>query len=295
MRVNEWAWKQLPSALTSSRLMLPYGTLLHSLVKMRSVPRQSHGTFFLRNRPELELLTRLAKRRAEGSKLRFAVFGCSNGAEVYSILWAVRSARPNLTIEAQAIDISSEIIRVAQQGRYYDQAPGMLETPIFERLTAHEMRALFEKATDHVKIKPWLKEGVAWLVADAKDPQLMTLIGLQDIVIANRLLCHMGPEDAEQCLRNIARLVRPGGYLFVSGVDLDIRTRVARDLAWVPVRELLEEMHDGDPSLREGWPWQYWGLEPLDRRQRDWVVRYASVFQINQGALIDVGVRAHTH
>jgi hypothetical protein len=35
----------------------------------------------------------------------------------------------------------------------------------------------------------------------------VTLLGLQDIVIANRFLCHMEPRDAERCLRNIARLV----------------------------------------------------------------------------------------
>ena len=257
-----------------------YGTLLHSLVKARSVRNQSHGTFFLRNRAEIELLIRLARRKTDGSTLRIVVLGCSNGAEVYSVLWAMRSARPDLKIRTQAIDISSETIEVAKQGCYCDRACQMLDTQIFERLTGHETRSLFEKAPGDLKIKPWLKEGVTWLVADAKDSKLVTLMGLQDIVIANRFLCHMESRDAEECLRNVARLVRRGGYLFISGVDVDVRTKVARDLAWTPVRELLEEIHDGDPSLRRGWPWEYWGLEPLDKRRPDWIVRYASVFQL---------------
>ena len=53
-------------------------------------------------------------------------------------------------------------------------------------------------------------------------------------------------EAAEVCMRNIARLVKPGGYLFVSGVDLEVRTRVARSLGWKPVGDLLRETHEGD-------------------------------------------------
>ena len=65
--------------------------------------------------------------------------------------------------------------------------------------------------------------------------------------MANNFLCHMDASMAERCLRNIARLVSPHGYLFVSGIDLDIRTKVADDLGWNPLQELLEEIHEGDP------------------------------------------------
>ena len=47
--------------------------------------------------------------------------------------------------------------------------------------------------------------------------------------MANNFLCHMDASVAVRCLRNIARFVRPDGYLFVSGIDLDIRTKVADD------------------------------------------------------------------
>jgi hypothetical protein len=109
-------------------------------------------------------------------------------------------------------------------------------------------------------------------------------LGRQDMVIANRFLCHMAPPEAETCLRNIAHLVNPGGYLFVSGVDLDLRTRLASELGWTPVPYLLEEIHDGDPSVRRDWPWKYWGLEPLDAKRPDWRVRYASVFRLGLNA-----------
>src|SRR5262249_52280628 len=98
-------------------------------------------------------------------------------------------------------------------------------------------------------------------------------------VVANRFLCHMHPEEAEACLRNLAQLVKPGGYLFVSGVDLDVRTKVVRALGLRPLTQMIREIHEGDPSLRRDWPLAYWGLEPFDQSRIDWTMRYASVFQ----------------
>jgi hypothetical protein len=55
------------------------------------------GTFFFRNRPELALMARLCQRVASGGKpVRIAVVGCSNGAEVYSIAYTLRSTHPEL-------------------------------------------------------------------------------------------------------------------------------------------------------------------------------------------------------
>ncbi len=133
-----------------------------------------------------------------------------------------------------------------------------------------------------MRVKPRFREGITWLLGDAGDPGLIDALGLQDIVVANRFLCHMYPKQAEECLRNIARLVKPSGYLFVSGVDLSVRSKVARELGWRPVMELIREIHEGDPSLRRDWPLQYWGLEPLDQRRKDWKMRYSSVFQLGR-------------
>jgi hypothetical protein len=77
--------------------------------------------------------------------------------------------------------------------------------------------------------------GGTWQLGDARDAGLVGALGLQDIMVANWFLCHMHPEEAEECLRNLARLVKPGGYLFVSGVDLSVRSKVARDLRGRPV------------------------------------------------------------
>jgi SAM-dependent methyltransferase len=156
------------------------------------------------------------------------------------------------------------------------------KTSIFERTSSAEMGAMFDRDEDQVTVKPQFREGIDWHLGDARDPGLVDVLGLQDIVVANRFLCHMHPREAEACLRNLAQLVKPGGYLFVSGVDLSVRSKVARKLRWRPVTDLIREIHEGDPSLRHDWPAAYWGLEPIDQRRIDWKMRYASVFQLGR-------------
>ena len=274
------------------------------MVRLDAERKQYFGTFFMRNRAEMELMCRLLGH--DGSTFTIAVLACSKGAEVYSIAWTLRSARPDLKLCLQAVDISQEIVEFAERGVYSLEKLGASESPshegiadkndvtwntcrdqnapIFERMTSEDVSAMCEVEGDEAKIKPWLREGITWLAGDAGDPELIPRLGPQDIVVANRFLCHMAPAAAERCLRNVARLVKPGGYLFVSGIDLDVRTNVARNMAWKPVPEMMREIHEGDSSLRRGWPLEYWGLEPFSERRPDWMLRYASVFQIGEAS-----------
>jgi len=82
---------------------------------------------------------------------------------------------------------------------------------------------------------------------------------MQDIVVANRFLCHTEPAVAERCRRNAGRLLKRGGYLLVCGVDLYVRTKGAQDQGWKSVPELRRELYEGDTSLTLGWPPEYWG------------------------------------
>ena len=299
--VKRWIWSHLPAWLTSGRLVRAYGVYLHALIQSRSTRKQYVGTFFFRNRHELELLIRLLDQKCDGSTLDLAVLACSKGAEVYSISYAIRCARPDLKVSLRAIDIDKDVLNFAEQGVYSlrrDAASGPSSPSscaqsvdvdantfrdqgisIVERMSSMEMEAMFDGEGNQVKVKPRFREGITWHLGDAGDPDLVNALGLQDIVVANRFLCHMHSEEAEACLRNVARLVKPGGYLFVSGVDLGVRSRVARELGWKPVTELISEIHEGDPSLRRDWPLEYWGLEPFDQSRSDWKMRYAAVFQ----------------
>jgi SAM-dependent methyltransferase len=260
-----------------------YGERLLALTRSQATRRSNFGTLFLRNRPQLELMRRLvAGQEATRSEVKMAVFGCSKGAEVYSILWTLRSGQPDLRVAMHAVDISWDILEFACKGIYPATESGRIR--LTGTMSEKEISDFFDVEGEHLRIKPWLKEGITWQWGNVEDKEMLDALQGQDIATANNFLCHMYPADAERCLRNIAGSVKPGGYLFVSGIDLDVRTRVAVDLHWEPVLELLEEMHEGDHYLREDWPFEYWGVEPLDKKKPDWRMRYASAFQLGWGS-----------
>jgi chemotaxis methyl-accepting protein methylase len=302
LSANRKIWRRLPASLRRLPPGRSYGMHLHSLVLQFSKRSQNHSTFFLRNRPELELIRRLADQEATGSSLDVTVLACSKGAEVYSIAWTMRSARPDLKLTIHAIDISEEIVEFARNGVYslkcqegletHERADGMDEltwntfrdqgrrgnVSIFDRMTKDEMEAMFDIKDGFVTVKSWLKEGITWRQGDAGNPELARILGPQDMVVANRFLCHMKPVEAERCLRTLARLARTGGHVLVSGVDLDVRTRVAQELGWKPVTDLIQEVHEGDASLMDSWPLDYWGREPFTASRPDSMTRYATAF-----------------
>jgi len=282
LRLNQRIWKYLPHSLTSLQPIRSYGNFLHALVRERATRGQDFGTLFLRNRPQLELIRRLSDQRKEGSILRICVLGCSKGAEVYSILCTIRSSRPDLKVIMHAVDISKEVLEFARRGVYSLKTCEFVGIPVFGRMSPEEMERFFDKEGEWAKVRAWIKQGITWHVGDAGDFQMPYALGSHDMVVANNFLCHMDPPNAERCLHNIARLVTLGGYLFVSGIDLEVRTKVAQDLHWKPIPDLIEDIHEGDSHLRVDWPLKYWGLEPFNKKRHDWEVRYASTFQLGE-------------
>ncbi len=296
-------WRRLPPHWQRTPAALMAGTHLHRLVLRHQPREQNHSTFFFRNRAELALLTRVLDAFPQGARLELAILGCSKGAEVYSFAWTIRSARPDLDLVLTAVDISQDILDFAQQGTYWcgwqpDAVYGESSdattadvaavttrdqsVSIFEGVTPEEMEGMFDMSGGEATVKRSLKEGIRWRRGDAGSAQFAQRLGRQDIVVANRFLCHMKAAPAEQCLRAIARLAKPGGYMFVSGVDLDVRARVAHDSGWAPVTDYLECVHEGDRTLLEGWPLEYWSIEPFRASHRDRDVRYASVFRVGK-------------
>jgi SAM-dependent methyltransferase len=284
LRLNRWLWNHLPSSVRRLRPVRSYGDLVHALARLSGFRGQAFNTHFLRNRPQLELICRLLEGKSDGETLKVAVVGCSVGAEPYSIAWRIKKARPDLNLVLSAADISPHAVEFARRGAYSLTSSEPPPPAIFERMTAEEKDDFFETDGQNATVKPRIKEGIRWHVGDVGEPEIIEALGPHEIIVANNFLCHMVPREAERCLRNIARLVAPGGYLFVSGIDLEVRSKVARDLGWKPVEELLEEIHEGDPVMAGNWPCHYGGLEPLDKKRRDWKIRYAAAFQLAPSA-----------
>ena len=271
-RAIEMFWNGLPQRVRSWQLTQALGRRIHR----RACRVQARGggcyTRFFRNLPQLELLRDLVLERPRGVPVNIVSFGCSTGAELYSAVWLIRSARPEQAVQALGVDSSAECIQAAARGVYpfrVIEVAGTSETS-YERL--------FTRAGKTLVVQDWVKEAVTWAVGDAGSPDLAARFGLHDVVVANNFLFQMPSERAAACLENITRLVAPEGYLVVSGADLEVRSRILRKLGFVPVTARCEEIH-GAEDVHTAWPLRFWGLEPLDRTRQDWPTRYATVFR----------------
>src|SRR5713101_4737330 len=138
LRLNRKIWNAIPPSVVELRPVRLFGHFAHALVRRWDDRRQFFGTYFLRNRPQLELVRRLSYHAERQSRVDLAVLGCSNGAEVYSILATLRMARPELKIVLHAVDISNEVLELAKKGTYSLASPELVDEPIFQRMTASE-------------------------------------------------------------------------------------------------------------------------------------------------------------
>lgn len=283
-RTGASIWKRLPSRLQEQPPANSVNHWIHALSRKYSARRKSDPvrypstTRFLRYPLMLQTICDLVRDREFGDTIRLCVMACSTGAEPYSILWAVRKARPDLKILATGIDLSESSVAKAKAGRYSRQDQEL------KGVSEELLPELFDLSEATLKVKDSIAAGTEWIARDVCDDSLHAQLGLQDIVIANNFLVFMTEDQATACLRKVIQFVKPGGLLFCRGVDLDVRERAARQFDLEPISLRIEEIHDCNPRERHGWPWQYWGLEPLDKTRKDWVRRYATIFRTRGAA-----------
>jgi hypothetical protein len=273
-------WRHLPVGIQELPFASSVSRWIHSASRKLSPRHQSDlsrcppTTRFLRYPPLLQTIRELLTEFQPGDTVRLCVMACSTGAELYSILWAIRKARRDLNVLPIGIDLSESAIEKAKAGRY---SPTDLE---LSGLPKELWPELFEITPTELKIKDWIGDGSKWILEDLRNSGLQAQLGLQDIVVANNFLIFMKEGEATACLRKVVQFIRPGGLLLCRGVDLDVRERVAQQFLLQPISSRIEELHNINSRERRGWPWEYWGLEPLDKRRKDWVRRYATIFRV---------------
>jgi SAM-dependent methyltransferase len=275
-RLGRETWTRLPKSIVETRPMRGVGHVVHRLACEYSDRSQSISTYFLRNKPLITTITEQIKDLHPDGTLRLCSVGCSTGAEIYSVVWMVRKSLSSLPLTPVAVDTSESVICQARMGSYKLSAPELRA-----QLPRETLLELFDVNGEELHIKPWIAEGIRWIVADARDPRLVSLLGQQDVVLANNFLIHMRVPEARMCMSNLLRLLRGGGLFVCRGVDLDVRESVARSCQLEPVLTRIEEIHNADAMLDapRDWPWKYWGLEPLDKKRRDWALRYSAIFR----------------
>ena len=250
-------------------------------------PQFSHTTVFFRNRPQLEelagaLLPHVWPGGAPDA-LEALVCGGSIGCEAYSLLVALREFGPgggeSLRARVLSIDIAEAVTAQARAARF----PAAVFTPLFD---------LEGGLPDAVRDR-WFtagEDGAFWqphpALRSAAEFQTLDLLAEPlarafDLVVCQNVLTHLEPPAATSLLDRLLERAKPRAVFVCSGVDLDLKARIAA-AGFRPWTGRLEEIHDGFTThrmhYRQNRGQHYFELEDIDRTRPDWPTRYATLF-----------------
>ena len=200
------AAKKLPgcSRLRESKI---YKRLRHKASLMTNPRENSTFTGFYRLPSQFDALTGpvtdFLREEGPDAALNIIVFGCSNGAEPYTIASVLKTTNPELDFSISAFDIDPEIIKRAQSACY---SP---ESEIYNNRVIPEtfVDRTFDRGSEFHRVKESIAKHVRFDLADALDPDLRRKIGGADILFAQNFLFHMKPRIARVALRNLCTLL----------------------------------------------------------------------------------------
>lgn len=172
--------------------------------------RDRHPFVYLQEK----LLPELAKKPGE---ISIWCAACSSGQEPYSISICVEELRRrnmnfvNKPVRILATDISSRILTHAKAGVY--------ETLALKRgMSQERLNQFFTEETESSwAIKPEIKRRIDFRPINLKDNFIN--VGRFDIVFCRNVLIYFSSELQQQIIRNIHRVLNPGGHLFLGGSE----------------------------------------------------------------------------
>lgn len=207
-------------------------------------------------------------------ELRIMSLACSNGAEPVSIASTLISAFPDLAFRVDGFDIDDNMLDIARTGIY--------KTEILQEnghLPQDFVEETFEETGAGYVVRDAIRNRLTFSKVDLLDPQQLGKIGRCDILFVQNLFNNLPPHVSVKAFPLLTRLLRPGGYLFVDGMDLGQKVRLTAKAGFIPVTENLETNYELARTYVMSWPWHYSGLEPLDMSRRDRQRRYATIFK----------------
>ncbi len=241
------------------------------------VAKRENSTFtgFLRLPTQFDALAGpvLNHVKAGGTKkIVLHVYGCSNGAEAYTVASVLK--RKGIDFEVSGFDINEEMVTKARNGVYSTDE-------IFNNkiITDEFVQYTFLKEGGFYRIRPEIKEHVSFKVGDVLNLHADGPCGRCDILFAQNFLFHMKRPVAKRALFNLFGVLKPRAAIFLDGTDLDIRTKLTKREGLKPLDYEIEKIHNEARRARAiGWPYSYWGLEPFTNSMSNWKRRYSTIF-----------------
>lgn len=259
-----------------------YLELRHKITLYFSKRENNTFTGFLRLPTQFEALTEQCFKHIAGKKniqkLRICVAGCSNGAEPYTISSVLQKRYPNLDFEIRAFDINPEIINKAKTASY--QKDEVLNNKV---ITDDFLQFTFDIEKNTYKVKIYISERVFFMEGNILDSEFIATEKAFDLVFAQNFLVHLRRKDMVKAIKNISLLLKDNAILFMDGVDLDLKMKLARKKGYTPLNYKIEKIHNEARRARAaGWPYTYWGLEPFTLNRKNWQSRYTTIFFTKQ-------------
>lgn len=171
-------------------------------------------THFFRNPPQVRALRHTVLpelvRQAEqaGRPLRVWSAGCATGEEPYSLAMLLREAAPSAQADVLATDVSERALAAARQAVYGRRAVQMA--------TSDQLARFFvERGDGTYGVRPNVSELVSFRHHNLVTDLPPYAAGQVDLVLCRNVTIYFGRDTTRELVRRFARVLRPGGYLFL--------------------------------------------------------------------------------
>jgi chemotaxis protein methyltransferase CheR len=204
----------------------------------------TNETSWFRDREPFSALTdvvlpELVKSRASTRKIRVWSAASSSGQEAYSLAITLQEALPlGWSYEILGSDISTEMIKRAEAGEYS-------QVEVNRGLPATQLVQYFDRVGAHWRVAPSLRRNVTFKLMNLTAP--LPPLAPFDVIFLRNVLIYFDVATKKAVLHNVARLLRPDGWLFLGAAETTIgiddnyervaagRTSAYRVRAGVPV------------------------------------------------------------
>jgi chemotaxis protein methyltransferase CheR len=203
-------------------------------------------TYFFRNNQQFRVLRELAlperwQAQIGPKRLRVLSAGCASGEEAYSIAITAREVLGEAAREVSidAVDLNPSILERARRARYHSWAL---------RDTSPALQNRWFQADSHggFFLDPSIRELVSFDEANLNDQDAkLWCAGPYDIVFCRNVLMYFAPAAMQAAVKRLARILTPGGYLFLGhaetlrGISQDFHLCHTHDTFYYRVKERL--------------------------------------------------------
>jgi len=171
--------------------------------------RDVHPFDTLRN----DIIPELLEKRAVTRTLRIWSAAASTGQEAYTIAMTLREHFPQLTtwnVSILGTDLSTEVLEKAREGRY-------AQLEVNRGLPAPMLVKYFDRAGPAWRVKPELQRMVEFRPFNLVKP--WAPMPRMDVVFLRNVLIYFDNDRKADVLAQVAKVLRPGGYLFLGGTE----------------------------------------------------------------------------